>query len=119
MGDLSKNFSRAEFSCRDKCGFDTVDVETLGVLQDLRDHFGVGVSVTSGCRCRAYNKRIGGAKKSKHVEGRAADIQMSISPKRVADYLEAKYKGKYGIGRYKTFTHIDTRSGGAARWGHN
>lgn len=120
MGDLSKNFSRHEFACRCGCGFDTVDTKTLEVLQDLRDYFNVSVTPTSGCRCDAYNRKVGGASKSKHKEGRATDFQMAlVRPKEAADYLEKKYPGKYGIGRYSTFTHVDTRSGGAARWGRN
>jgi len=117
---ISKNYSRSEFACKCGCGFDTVDTETLDVLQKLRDHFNESVRITSGCRCAKYNKRIGGAKRSKHVQGRATDIQVAnILPAKVANYLSAAYPRKYGIGRYSTFTHIDTRSGGAARWGHN
>lgn len=117
---ISDNFSRGEFACRCGCGFDTVDIVTLTVLQTLRNHFKESVRITSGCRCAKYNKKIGGAKRSKHVQGRATDIQVAnILPVKVADYLEKTYKGKYGIGRYSTFTHIDTRSGSPARWGHN
>lgn len=120
MGDLSANFSRYEFACKDKCGFDTVDIELLMVLQDLRDHFKTGVFLSSGCRCLKYNTAIRGASKSKHMHGMAADVQITnIRPKQVADYLEDKYPEYYGIGRYKSFTHIDVRSKKPARWGHN
>ena len=119
MGDLSKDFSRHEFACKDKCGLSTVDVELLPVLQDLRDFFDTGVFVTSGCRCLRYNTAIRGAKRSKHMEGRAADVQVTkVTPRAVADYLDSKYPDKFGLGRYKTFTHIDTRKN-KARWGTN
>lgn len=119
MGNLSKDFSRYEFACNCGCGFDTVDVELIPVVQDLRDHFNKPISITSGCRCVKYNKRVGGAKHSKHMISRAADIQVhATKPKEVADYLEKKYPGKFGIGRYRTFTHVDTRAG-MARWGRN
>lgn len=119
MGDLSKDFWRYEFACKDRCGFSTVDVELIPILQDLRDFFDTGVFISSGCRCEKYNRSVGGAKRSKHKEGRAADIQVShVTPKAVADYLDSKYPDKYGLGRYRTFTHIDTRSG-KARWGNN
>ncbi|SEM52387.1 D-Ala-D-Ala carboxypeptidase family metallohydrolase [Halomonas caseinilytica] len=113
----SKHFARHEFACSCGCGFDTVDVETLAVLEELRDHFATPVVVTSGCRCPTYNARVGGAEHSQHKLGRAADIQaQGIDPSEVHHYLVNRYPGQYGIGRYNTFTHIDTRSGGPARW---
>lgn len=119
MGNLSENFSRYEFACNCGCGFNTVDAELLPVTQDVRDHFGVSVFISSGCRCLSYNKAIGGAKRSRHMWGQANDIQVSgVKPRKVADYLEKKYPGKFGIGRYKTFTHVDIRAN-PARWGNN
>ena len=119
MGDLSKNFSRAEFQCRDGCGFATVDVELIPILENVRMHFNSSIHITSGCRCKKYNTVIGGAKKSKHMEGRAADFQVKgVKPKQVQKYLKKKYKGKYGIGQYDLFTHVDTRAN-PVRWGKN
>lgn len=116
---LSNDFYRYEFACNCGCGFDTIDTETLKVIQDARTHFGVPMIVTSASRCVKYNKRIGGAKKSQHLVSRAIDCRVpGVSPKQVADYFEAKHKGKYGIGRYSNFTHIDTRAN-PARWGSN
>lgn len=113
----SRYFQRVEFACSCGCGFDTVDSETLAVLEDVRAHFEAPVVVTSGCRCSAYNARIGGAEHSQHKLGRAADIQVKdVTPTRVQDYLINRYPGRYGIGRYDTFTHVDTRTGGPARW---
>lgn len=117
MGDLSKDFSRSEFACPDGCGFDTVDTETLAVLQDVRDHFGRQVHIDSGCRCEKHNAKVGGVPNSQHKLGRAADIRVEgFPPESVHDYLDKKYPNKYGLGKYKTFTHIDTRSTGPARW---
>lgn len=116
MGDLTGNFSRHEFACSCGCGFDTVDVDTLTVLEQVRQHFNAPVKITSGCRCADHNAKIGGSKKSQHVRGRAADIQVQgVTPSDVADYIESIMVGG-GLGRYDTFTHIDTRSG-TARWG--
>ena len=113
---LSKYFKREEFACECGCGFDTVDAETIGVLDQVREHFDSPVVINSGCRCAAHNKYIGGAKKSQHVFGRAADIVVKgVSPSVVANYIETIMTGG-GIGRYETFTHIDTRTK-PARWG--
>ena len=115
---LSRNFSRYEFKCKcGQCDFDTVDVELVQILQDIRDIFGV-VTITSGNRCAEYNRAIGGAVNSYHVRGRAADIQvLGVEPSAIADYLENAYPDRLGIGRYNTFTHVDTRTG-KGRWTH-
>jgi len=119
MGDLSEHFSRYEFACKDGCGFDTVDVKTLEALEGIRVHFNAPVKITSGCRCEAYNKKVGGKKNSQHLVGRAADIQVEDkSPIFVSEYAEHVMPNTGGIGRYSNFTHIDTRSG-KARWGSN
>jgi uncharacterized protein YcbK (DUF882 family) len=54
---------------------------------------------------------------SQHMKGRAADIRVrKKTPAEVQAFLLKKYRGKYGIGRYDSFTHIDTKSGPARRW---
>lgn len=117
MGDLSKNLSRSEFKCKcGACDYDTVDIQLVTVLQDVRDYFKSSVTITSGNRCPEYNKHIGGASRSYHPRGRAADIVVSgFSAKEIQIYLENKYPKLYGIGSYNSFTHIDTRTN-YARW---
>jgi hypothetical protein len=39
-----------------------------------------------------------------------------VSPDRVYVYAGQELNGTGGLGRYGTFTHIDTRSNGPARW---
>ena len=116
---LSENLSRSEFKCNcGECDYDTVDIELVGVIQDIRDFFNRSVTITSGNRCPAYNKKVGGASKSYHPRGRAADVQVKgVSPDIIHEYLTNKYPDQYGIGKYNSFTHIDTRST-KARWGH-
>lgn len=115
MGDLSKHFNRAEFLCRCGCGFSTADIELVAVLEDVREKFGP-VRINSACRCAAHNKAVGGAPDSEHTRGTAADIVVeNASAATVYDYLSTKYAGRYGVGKYKTWTHIDVRLR-AARW---
>jgi zinc D-Ala-D-Ala carboxypeptidase len=45
------------------------------VLQPLRTELNVPVSVSSGYRCARVNTLIGGASRSQHLTGMAADIQ--------------------------------------------
>jgi len=108
----SKYFRRAEFACRCGCGFDSVDTETLGIIEAVREHFDVPVKITSASRCPAYNADVGGSAVSQHMKGRACDIQVQgVEPSVVAAYVETLLLGAGGLGRYKTFTHVDTRTG--------
>ncbi len=97
------------------------------------------IHINSGNRCKAYDKKIKmsiAAKKgipyvktkstSQHVYGLAADFWMEyvyangtrkkINDDHIADRLESKYIGRYGIGRYNGRTHYDIRTGSSARW---
>ena len=113
----SKHFKRSEFRCKCGCGFDTVDAELLMVLDTLRFQFDAPVTILSGCRCNNYNSKVGGATFSQHPKGRAADVVVKgVSPDDVGAYLTKQYPDQYGIGKYDTFTHIDTRND-RARWG--
>lgn len=117
MGDISEHFNRSEFACPCGCGFDTVDVELVTVLETMRRSLmSQGVKINSGCRCTRHNARIGGSPKSQHRFGKAADVVVEgVDSETVADYLEETYPDKYGIGRYHGRTHIDVRSA-MARW---
>ena len=112
---ISRYFDRSEFACKCGCGQDTVDVVLLEALEAIREHFGEPVRVTSGNRCERHNTRVGGSEHSQHKKGRAADILVSgVSPAEVADYAESL---GMSVGRYDSFTHVDSRSGNPARWG--
>lgn len=117
MGDLSDNFSRSEFACKCGCGFDTVDTELLRILESIRAHFDRKIKINSGCRCAPYNSSDGvrGSTGSFHLYGRAADIVVDgIDPALV--YELADQMGIGGAGQYSTFTHVDSRTNGPARW---
>lgn len=47
------------------------------VLDPLREKWGKPIIVTSGYRCPALNKAVGGASGSQHLVGEAADIRTS------------------------------------------
>lgn len=124
MGNRSKNFSDHEFKC--KCRLRAPHLppceqvfppdELITILQDVRDHFGAPVSIHSGHRCPPYNKFVGGAFASAHMRAIAGDLTVQgVSPNTVQEYLLERYPDAYGIGRYNTFTHIDTRTY-KARW---
>ena len=113
---LSTNFRVCEFSCKDGADIIPINMELVGVLQDVRDHFKVPVAINSAYRTPSYNKKVGGVNASQHIRGTAADISVKgVAPAKVYAYLDGKHPGKYGIGKYPTCTHIDTRPN-KARW---
>lgn len=117
MGDLTEYFSRDEFKCKCGCGCNTVDAELLEHLMEVRIHFGKPMTITSAHRCSSHNKKVGGGSNSQHLYARAADFQISgVSPAEICSYIEGHdWSDKCGLGKYSTFTHLDTR-GSKARW---
>ena len=104
------------------CGTGQVSIATFILLETVREHFKAAVSIHSGPRCAKHNKEVGGAKNSEHLireddDVDAVDIVVEgVTPHEVYMYLKAlPYASLLGIGKYKTFVHVDTR-GYAARW---
>lgn len=109
-------FKREEFACQCGCGQCGVDAELLDSLTKIREHFNAPVTITSGNRCIKHNASVGGAENSKHVAGIAADFKVSgVCPAEVASTLHTWYPGKYGIGVYPSWVHLDVREQ-KARW---
>lgn len=122
---ISKNFQYKEFDCQGKgcCSTTIIDEKLVEYVQRIRDHFGKPITITSPYRCEVHNRRVGGATKSYHMQGKAADIVVQgVSSREVAKYAESI--GILGIGLYETsadgyFTHIDTRTTKSFWYGQN
>lgn len=69
-----KYFKKEEFNCKCGCGLNNVDIKLVKILDEIRGHFGKPMIVTSGCRCKSHNKKVGGVTSSKHLTGKASDI---------------------------------------------
>ncbi len=107
---LSEHFDRSEFACKCGCGFATVDVELLMLLEAIRKRFNKPVVVTSGCRCKNHNIACGGAYKSKHLEGIACDILVKDTPAEdVYKFVDGHAPDKCGLKLYKDRCHVDVR----------
>ena len=116
MGDVSKNFSRSEFACKCGCGRDTMDAKTLEIAEFVREMVGVPVTVLSGHRCAVHNKKVGGAKTSQHLYGRAIDLAVT-DPMVVAVAVRKRFSmASTGVYPTKGFLHVDTRSGEPKHW---
>lgn len=74
------------------------------VISHIAQSYG-GVRVNSTCRARAHNRRVGGAPRSYHLSGDAADIRISGNVRAAYAYLRSAVGGlkHYGGGLF----HID------------
>lgn len=103
------NFKVVEFACHDGSDEIKIDADLVISLQTIRDKYGP-VTINSAYRNAAYNKKIGGASRSQHIYGKAADIVVKgQTPLTIARYAEKELPYINGIGLYKGFTHVDTR----------
>ena len=113
---VTKNFTDEEFACKCGCGFKGISKKLVEELQILRDTLNAPITINSGCRCEAHNKKVGGAVDSQHTKGIAADIVVKgFKPETVYQLLEQRHPNTYGLGLYKTWVHIDVRPI-KARW---
>ncbi len=121
---VTKNFKLSELEFSDSVPPDLVAnaVELLQNLQVIRDHFQKPIVIISGYRSPARNEVVGGAKKSQHMEAKAADIKIAgISTEEIYNRIDKLMnQGKIktgGLGFYPSqgFVHYDIR-GVKARW---
>lgn len=113
----TKHFKDKEFQCKcGNCNPIKINTELKAVLELVRIHFDSPVIITSGYRCEAHNNHVGGAPKSKHVLGIAADIKVKgVSPDTVYSFLDEIFPSQYGLGLYKGWVHVDVRTD-KGRW---
>lgn len=79
-------------------------------LENIRSQFGNRpMRITSWYRPPAVNSDVGGASRSKHLEGHAVDFQIvGLSLFSVQSQLQSSWKrGGLGLGAKKGFVHID------------
>lgn len=93
-------------------------VRTAEMLERIRTTLGVPVTVTSGYRCNALNRAVGGVTSSDHTQGHAADI---VAPGYGTPYQVAKGLAPLidvlGIGQLilegvggKSWVHVSTHA---------
>ena len=108
------NFSPAEIACRGT-GKLLINEAALDKLQALRDRLGKPLIVRSAYRSPEHNRVVGGATRSKHLDGAAFDITMANHDP-VSFEAAAREVGFLGFGFYPRsgFMHIDL--GPARQW---
>jgi zinc D-Ala-D-Ala carboxypeptidase len=77
-------------------------------LEKIRTAMGAPLKINSAFRNRATNSAVGGASKSRHLTGDAADIAIGAFDRKklVQAAIAAGFRG---IGLGKTFLHVDLR----------
>lgn len=107
----TRNFKISEFRCKGSRTLPNggIDPQLILKLEELRYALGgKAVIINSGYRSPSHNKRVGGASKSQHLYGKAADIKVrGVTPATVYNAADKLFNG---VGRYNTFTHVDTRA---------
>lgn len=114
---ISAHFHVREFRSRDGTDPVFISPQLVEILEKIRVHFGQSVTVDSGYRTVAYNKKLpNSSPKSQHCNGLAADIKVkNCTPAAVAAYAETLLPNTGGIGTYSTFVHVDVRAK-KSRW---
>ena len=109
------SFIPREMACKGT-GKLIINTDAMDDLQSLRDMLGKPLIITSAYRSPEHNKRVGGAKRSKHLEGIAFDVRMDNHDPHTFE-AAARAAGFTGFGYYPKsgFMHIDT--GPARSWG--
>jgi len=96
-------------------------VPALRVADDLRDSFGEPCIILSSYRAPDYNRAVGGAPASLHMQFKALDLCLPLVGARQAyrRLVEWRRAGRFtgGLGLYPSsgFVHLDTR-GTNATW---
>lgn len=114
MSKLSPHFNSAEFECRGRDGCKSISPPAtfLAALERLREICGnQPLKIISGYRCSTRNSQVGGAPRSRHLMGDAADIPEGYAT--VEQAVRAGFKGIGSKGRWAI--HVDTRPS-PARW---
>lgn len=116
---ISPHFKLGEMACKDGSDKVLYSTELVERLEELRAYGGFTVSINSGYRTPAYNKKIGGASRSQHTLGTAADIVVKkngavVNAKKVCCLCQSL--GFKGIGYISAnATHVDMRVSGSYR----
>lgn len=104
------HFNKNEFACKCGCGFDSINYNLVGLLEDIRGHFGNNpLIITSGCRCAKHNAYVGGVQGSRHVLGKASDFYIqNVSTNDLLNYCQGLVNE--GRARY-TYTNSGSMNG--------
>lgn len=110
--DNIKYFKRQEFACPcPRCGGFPVEPKQLLVekCDEVREHFGKPMTISSGVRCQAHNDELSGSvPNSRHVQGKAVDFAVSgVSGSKVKAYVDTLPGIRYSYIISGNWVHMD------------
>ena len=110
MGATGPHFSDAELACP-HCHVNNCRQGLVDALETFRSRVGRPVIVDSAYRCPQHNSQVGGAGKSEHVEGLAADLRVNGMTAAELEAVARRIPAIRGIGRadFQDYLHIDVR----------
>lgn len=100
-----RHFELSEFACP-CCGRNEISPPFVGLLDQARELVGIPFRVSSGYRCQAHNRQVGGVRDSEHLRGLAADILATDSEARFLIVSAALQVGIRRIGVHEHFVHL-------------
>ena len=107
---ITLNFRVWEHECScGQCLFQACDPDLYSKLEEVRELMNRPLRISSGYRCEAHNKKVGGSPKSKHMEGIAVDIAAQNLDHAEHLALAGAAVGFGGIGVYSRWVHLDMR----------
>lgn len=118
MKQLTKNFHRSEFDCKDgtrvPVKYKNNLIKLATNLQVIRDDLNAPITISSGYRTEMHNRKVGGAKHSQHLTASAADLHQSkLNPLELYFRIECLIRlGKVdegGVFLYDWGVHYDVR----------
>ncbi len=116
MGATSENFKNEEMACP-HCGINGAQQALVDALEAFRAAVGMPVIIDSAYRCPVHNAAVGGAARSEHMLGLAADIRVPGKTAADLESIARTIPAIKGIGRSTppmTYLHMDVRNTEAA-----
>jgi hypothetical protein len=121
------NLSWSELACHDGTPYPkqwrvSRAVPLAAELEAIREACGNRpIRILSAYRTLEHNRKVGGARLSQHVEGRALDLAtpdgISLEEFWLIVNRVARERGViHGLGLYPSFVHIDIRPGRVVKW---
>ena len=116
----SPHLSWAELACKDGHAYphewrSNRAIQLAEIFEIIRAECGgKPIKVLSAYRSPEHNRKIGGARHSQHMQGRALDLRppKGMTAKKMYNIikeLSKTFKSIGGIGRYRNFVHVDIR----------